>query len=105
MSLSILIKSKSAELFKIVTIFGIGMKNASKRVQTCIVLLQWLIYMMFVSGSPFGLFLAMIATQVKKSRNFGLFAGNPAVFSAGFPLVLYFKAGNPHITELNQLIR
>ncbi len=31
----------------------------------------------------------------KKSRNFGLFAGNPAVFSAGFPLVLYFKAGNP----------
>ncbi len=41
----------------------------------------------------------------KKSRNFGLFAGNPAVFWAGFPLVLCFKAGNPQITELNQLIR
>ncbi len=31
----------------------------------------------------------------KKFRNFGLFAGNPAVFSVGFPLILYFKAGNP----------
>ncbi len=36
----------------------------------------------------------------KKSQNFRRFAGNPAVFSAGFPLVLCFEAGNPQITEL-----
>ena len=40
----------------------------------------------------------------KISRDFGLFAGNPAVFLAGFLLVLCFKAGNPQITEVNQII-
>ena len=36
----------------------------------------------------------LVKSQVKKKIP-KFFAGNPAVFSAGFQLILYFKAGNP----------